>query len=82
VSFKTSEIPILFRFLVLPGNFSHQIHAVGLGFLEKKIPRITVGTARIGVTWFSQYSCLKIQNIAIIGQLWQTIFPDFCMRLA
>jgi hypothetical protein len=50
-------------------NFSHQTHAVGLGFVEKKILRILAGTARIMVTWFSQYSCLKVQNFAIIGQL-------------
>jgi hypothetical protein len=50
-------------------NFSHQTHAVGFGFVEKKILRLLAGTARIVVTWFSQYSCLKVQNFAIIGQL-------------
>jgi hypothetical protein len=40
-------------------NFSHQAHAVGLGFVEKKILRILAGTARVLVTWFSQYSCSK-----------------------
>jgi hypothetical protein len=42
---------------------------VGLGFVEKKILRILAGTARIVVAWFSQYSCLKVHNFAIIGQL-------------
>jgi hypothetical protein len=42
-------------------NFSHQIHAVGLSFVEKKILTL--------VTWFSQYSDLKVQNFAIICQL-------------
>jgi hypothetical protein len=51
------------------GNFSHQTHAVGLGFVEKKIARLLAGTARVVVTWFSQYSCFKVQNIAIIGQV-------------
>jgi hypothetical protein len=41
-------------------TFSHQTHAVGLGFIEKK---------------FSQYSCSKVQNLAIIGQLWHVNFP-------
>jgi hypothetical protein len=51
------------------GNFSHQTHAVELGFVEKKSLRILAGTARVVVTWFSQYSCLKVQNFAIMGQL-------------
>jgi hypothetical protein len=50
-------------------NFSHQTHAVGLGFVEKKILRILAGMAGIEVTWFSQNSCFKVQNFAIIGQL-------------
>jgi hypothetical protein len=41
---------------------------MGLGFVEKKILRILAETARILVTWFSQYSGLKIQNFVIIGQ--------------
>jgi hypothetical protein len=49
-------------------NFSHQTHAVGGGFVEKKILRIVAGTARVVVTWFSQYSCLKVQSFAIMGQ--------------
>jgi hypothetical protein len=40
-----------------------------MGFEEKKILRILAGTARVVVTWFSQYSCLKVQNFAIMGQL-------------
>jgi hypothetical protein len=43
-------------------TFSH--HCVGLGFIEKKIIII-----RILVTWFNQYSCLTVQNFAIIDQL-------------
>jgi hypothetical protein len=38
-------------------NFSHQTHAMGLGFVEKKILRIlawTLGSGLILVTWFSQ----------------------------
>ncbi len=48
----------------------------GVGFVGKTILRIQAGTARLLVTWFSQYSCLKVQNFAIIGQLWQAKFPD------
>ncbi len=55
-------------------NFSHQTHAVGSGCVEKKI---LAGTARIVVAWFSQYSCLKVQNFAIMGQLWHAKFPDW-----
>jgi hypothetical protein len=56
-------LPVIYQVI------SHQTHAVGLDFVEKKILRILDGTARIVVTWFSQYSCLKVQNFAIIGQL-------------
>ena len=57
-------------------TFSHQTHAVGLGSVEKKILRILAETARIVVTWFSQYSCLKVQNFAIISQLGHALFPN------
>jgi hypothetical protein len=50
-------------------KFSHQTHAVGSGFAEKNFLRILAGAARIVVTWFSQYTCLKVQNFAIMGQL-------------
>jgi hypothetical protein len=41
--------------------FSHQNHAVGFGFVEKK-------TLKFLVTWFIQYSSSKFQNFAIINQ--------------
>jgi hypothetical protein len=41
----------------------------GVWFCREKILRILAGTARVVVTWFSQYSCLKVQNFAIMGQL-------------
>jgi hypothetical protein len=40
----------------------------GVGFCREKIPKILAGTARVVASWFSQYSCLKVQNFAIIGQ--------------
>ncbi len=61
-------------------NFSQQSHAAGLGFVKKKILKILAGTARVVVTYFSQYSGSKVQNFAIIGQLWHAIFPDKCMQ--
>jgi hypothetical protein len=40
-------------------NFTHQTHAVKLGFVDKKILKNLV-------TRFSQYSCLKISRILTI----------------
>jgi hypothetical protein len=51
------------------GGGKNKNHAGGLGFVEKKILRILAGTARVVVHWFSQYTCLKVQNFAIMGQL-------------
>jgi hypothetical protein len=50
-------------------------------FVEKKILKILATTARFVVTWFSQYSCLKVQNFAIIGQLSHALFPDWSFFL-
>ncbi len=44
--------------------------------------RILAGTARILVTWFSQYSGSKVQNFANIDHFWHAILPDWCMLLA
>ncbi len=70
------KAPVLFRWLKEWRIF------VGEKIWKEKILRILAGTARIAVTWFSQNSCLKIQNFAIIGQLWQALFPDLCMQSA
>ena len=51
------------------------------GFCREKNSKNSGRDGKILVTWFSQYSCLKVQNFAIIRQNWHATLPEWCIIL-